>query len=65
MTVFTPSPLPEGSNAQSTDTSAWGRLFSLLQWFVRFSQFYSEYNSRAPHERSKWLQQAYPTEAVR
>ncbi|MEO1590622.1 MAG: hypothetical protein AAFU71_04935 [Cyanobacteria bacterium J06632_22] len=55
MTVFTPSPLPERGPSQPA--TPFERLFSLVQWFVRFSQFYGEYNSRAPHERAKWLQQ--------
>jgi len=55
MTVFTPSPLPERGPSQPATPLE--RVFSLVQWFVRFSQFYGEYNSRAPHERAKWLQQ--------
>ena len=68
MTVITPAPLPLENETQSSAkniesvwgltirTPAWTRV---LQWFVQFSQFYGEYNSRAPQERYRWLQQQH------
>ncbi|MGD1857253.1 MAG: hypothetical protein ACFB2W_23710 [Leptolyngbyaceae cyanobacterium] len=33
------------------------RLIKALDWFVRFSQFYGEYESRAPKDRNRWVKE--------
>ncbi|MEM7063014.1 MAG: hypothetical protein AAF572_07615 [Cyanobacteria bacterium P01_B01_bin.77] len=51
MTFITPDSVISKENQPK------GKLVRALDWFIRFSQFYGDYQSLAPKDRNRWVKE--------